>query len=173
MTATNEILQLTDKPLLDESIAGYIHYPYNPIVGTDLNKPGEIKIIIEQQDLFTHPSESYIMFEGELLKADGTRYADADVVTLTNNGIMHLFSQISYHLSNQEIETIYNPGQTTTMLGLLKYPDDFSRSHGHNQLWAWDTATTADLAADSGFALRQSYIIKNLTRKEVFHSVFL
>ena len=29
------------------------------------------------------------------------------------------------------------------MLGLLKYPDDFSTARGLNQLWYKDTATTA------------------------------
>ena len=36
---------------------------------------------------------------------------------------MHLFKHIRYDLSGQEIETI-----------LLKYPDDFSKSKGLNQL---------------------------------------
>ena len=68
----------------------------------------------------THPSESYLIFEGRLTKADGTAYVNADVVALTNNAIMHLFSRIEYHLSNQVIESINYPGQATTMLGLLK-----------------------------------------------------
>ena len=43
---------------------------------------------------------------------------------------MHLFKAIRYELSGQEIEKIMYPGQATTMLGLLKYPDDFSKSKG-------------------------------------------
>ena len=39
-----------------------------PITGTNLNNPGEIRINIETQDLFTHPSESYLIFEGRLTK---------------------------------------------------------------------------------------------------------
>ena len=46
---------------------------------------------------------------------------------------MHLFKSIRYELSGQEIETIMYPGQATTMLGLLKYPDDFSKSKGLKQ----------------------------------------
>ena len=68
------------------------------------------------------------MFEGRLSKADGTLYAIADEVALTNNAIMHLFSRIEYHLLNQLIELLNYPGQATTMLGLLKYPDDFSKT---------------------------------------------
>ena len=82
------------------------------------------------------------------MKNDGTAYANAVAVTRTNNGIMCLFSNISYTLSNQEIESVHHPGQATTMLmlGLLKYPDDFSKSQGLNQLWQKDTSTTAAIA---------------------------
>ena len=47
---------------------------------------------------------------------------------------MHLFKRIRYDLSGQEIESLVHPGQATTMLGLLKYPDDFSKSKGLNLL---------------------------------------
>ena len=80
----------------------------------------------------THPSESYWIFEGRLTKLDGTLYTNADEVALTNNAIMHRFSRIEYHLSNQLIETLNYTGQPTTMLGLLKYPDDFSKGQGLN-----------------------------------------
>ena len=75
--------------------------------------------------MFTHPSEKYLIFEGRLTKADCTLYANADEVAQTNNAIMRLFSRIEYRLSNQLIESLNHHGQTTTMLGLLKYPDDF------------------------------------------------
>ena len=119
------------------------------------NSAGEIKIHIELQDLFTHPAKSYIVFERRLTKTDGTAYANADAVALTNNGLMYLFSNISYRLSSQEIESVRHPGQATTMLGLLKYSDYFSRA----QLWKKDTATTAVVADNTGFNAKQSYLI--------------
>ena len=39
------------------------------------------------------------------------------------------------------IEKILYPGQATTILGSLKYPDNFSKSQGLNQLWYKDTST--------------------------------
>ena len=75
--------------------------------------------------MFAHPSESYMILEGRLTKNDSSAYANVDEVNLTNNAKLHLFSQIEYHLSNQLIESLNYPGQLTTMLGLLKYPDDF------------------------------------------------
>ena len=85
--------------------------------------------------MFTHPSESYLIFEGRLTKADGTLYANADEVALTNNAIMHLFRRIEYHLSNQLIESLNYPGHATTMSGLLKYSDHFSKDFSKTSIY--------------------------------------
>ena len=160
----NSILRITDPILKDDSIDKYEEFAYEPIAGTNLNSPGQdIRITIETQDIFTHPSESYLIIEGQLLKADGTAYNRANRVTLANNGIMHLFKRIRYELSGQDIENIMNVGQATTMLGLLKYPDDFSKSKGLNQLWYKDTKNTTVLDPDdgnynAGFKIRHDYI---------------
>ena len=73
---------------------------------------------------------------------------------------MHLFKTIKYELSGQEIENVMNPGQATTMLGLLKYPDDFSKSQGLNQLWYKDTMTNPE-EGNVGWNIRKKYIIDN------------
>ena len=156
------IFRITDPILSDDSIAKYEDLEYEPVTGTNLNSSGQdSRLIIETQDIFTHPSESFLIIEGELKKNDNNRYADDDPITLTNNGIMHLFKRIRYDLSGQEIENIINVGQATTMLGLLKYPDDFSKSKGLNQLWYKDTTDTAVLADNVGFKIRHDYIITN------------
>ena len=156
----NSILRITDPILIDDSIDKYEDTEYEPVAGTNLNSPGQdIRLTIETQDIFTHPSESYLIIEGELKKNDNNRYADNDPIALTNNGIMHLFKRIRYDLSGQEIESLVHPGQATTILGLLKYPDDFSKSKGLNQLWYKDTTDTAVLANNHGFDARHSYII--------------
>ena len=160
----SSILRITDPILKDDSIDKYEEFAYEPVTGTNLNSPGQdIRITIETQDIFTHPSESYLIIEGRLLKADGTAYDRANRVTLVNNGIMYLFKRIRYDLSGQDIENIMNVGQATTMLGLLKYPDDFSKSKGLNQLWYKDTKNTTILATDNadfnaGFKVRHDYI---------------
>jgi len=92
--------------------------------------------------------------------ADDAVYADADVITLTNNAMMDLFNNIKYQLSGQEIESLFHPGQTTTMLGLLKFPDDLQKSTGLNLLWFKDTHTTAHIQNNTGFGVRQQYIIR-------------
>ena len=171
-----DILQITEDIPVDDSIYEYEYKEYNPIAGKagDLNR-GSIVIVIEAQDIYTHPAESFLIIEGELIKgARGlngaiVRYADADLATLINNGIMYLFSDVRYHLASHEIEVLQNPGYATTMLGMLKYPDDFNKSQGLNQLWAPDIkAGTAVPGDNEGFKKRHNYIIKSPENKGSF-----
>ena len=162
------ILRITDPILSDNSIDKYEEIVYEPVAGTNLNASGQdIRLTVETQDIFTHQSESFLIVEGRLLKADNNSYGNNDLISLTNNGIMHLFKRIRYDLSGQEIESLVHPGQATTMLGLLKYPDDFSKSKGLNQLWYKDTTGVAD-NDNVGFEFRRQYIIVNSNPKGSF-----
>ena len=165
-----DILQITEDIPVDDSIYEYEYKEYNPIVGTDLNR-GSIVLTIESQDIYTHPAESFLVIEGELRRraraVDGAvqYYADDAVVTLINNAMMYLFSDVRFHLASHEIEVLQNPGHATTILGLLKYPDDFNKSFGMNQLWVKDENTgaaeirEAQATYNNGFAIRRDYII--------------
>nr|XP_047141412.1 uncharacterized protein LOC124816316 [Hydra vulgaris] len=115
---------------------------------TDL---GKTAVDAANCDSFYHPHNSYLEIEGRLVKADGTAYADGDAITLANNGIMLLFERIEYRFFDQPVETINFPGIATTMLGLLKYPNDFQQSKALSQLWYKDNITAHEL-----FLLRQS-----------------
>ena len=164
----NSILRITDPILSDDSIDRYEEIVYEPVAGTNLNASGQdIRLTIETQDIFTHPSESFLIIEGRLLKADNNSYGNNYLISLTNNGIKHLFKRIRYDLSGQEIENIEHPGQVTKMLGLLNYPDDFSKSKGLNQLWYKDTTINAE-KDNIGWNVRRQYIIRNADPKGSF-----
>ena len=158
-----DILQITEDIPVDDSIYEYEYKEYNPITGTDLNR-GSIVITIESQDIYTHPAESFLVREGQLIKEApappaAAEYVNDDKIALINNGLMYLFSDVRYHLASHEIEVLQNPGHATTMLGLLKYPDDFTKSQGLNQVWAPDTGNGTPENENSGFKLRRDYII--------------
>ena len=159
-----DILQITEDIPVDDSIYDYEYKEYNPITGTNLNR-GSIVLTIESQDIYTHPAESFLVIDGQLLNINDNPYGNNDSATLINNGIMYLFSDVRYHLASHEIEVLQNPGHATTMLGLLKYPDDFSKSQGLNQLWVKD-GNTGDAQIDEaqpnyndGYYIRHQYII--------------
>ena len=170
-----DILQITEDIPADDSIYEYEYKEYNPIVGTNLNR-GSIVLTIESQDIYTHPAESFLVIDGQLLvpppAVAAGPYADADVVSLINNGIMYLFSDVRYHLASHEIEVLQNPGQATTMLRLLKYPDDFTKSQGLNQLWLPDTNIANNNEANKvdnlGYKKRHNYIIQRANPKGTF-----
>ena len=162
-----DILQISEDIPVDDSIYDYEYKEYNPIAGTtaELNR-GSIVIVIEVQDIYTHPAESFLIIDGQLIIANNNNaYGNGDVVTLINNAMMYLFSDVRYHLASHEIEVLQNPGHATTMLGLLKYPDDFSKSQGLNQLWVKDE-NKGDAVIDdtqqnynNGYFDRHKYII--------------
>ena len=162
-----DILQITEDIPVDDSIYDYEYKEYNPIVGTDLNR-GSIVLTIESQDIYTHPAESFLVIDSVLLKNNNNNYENADNITLINNGMMYLFSDIRFHLASHEIEVLQNPGQATTMLGLLKYPDDFYKAHGLNQLWFKDGNINPDQDTNTGFNKRHGYIIKSSDPKGSF-----
>ena len=173
-----DILQITEDIPVDDSIYEYEYKEYNPIVGTNLNR-GSIVLTIESQDIYTHPAESFLIVEGRLIREnppgapanplDPLALVDANITTLINNAIMYLFSDVRYHLASHEIEVLQNPGHATTMLGMLKYPDDFNKSQGLNQLWAPDIKTGTAVPADNeGYNMRHEYIIQTADSKGTF-----
>ena len=95
------ILQLREGNTGGESIKSYEYDEYQPITGTQLNHAGQITITIKNQDQFLHLHNSYLLIEGDVLKADSTRYADVDLVAFTNNGLMYVFSSMKLTLDGQ------------------------------------------------------------------------
>ena len=163
------MLQIQEKYAEDNSIKSLEKYVYQPISGTQLNGAGQITIRIENQDAFFYPRRSSLQIEGKLVKAAADAvYADADLISLTNNGLMYLFDNIKYQLSGQEIESVYHPGHATTMLGLMKNTVDYNNGSGLNQCWTLDSEDGTAAATNLGFKKRHEYIIKKPAPKGSF-----
>ena len=95
----DSILNINEPIPSDTSIDEYEYFEYGTIVGANINNAGgDIRITIETQDIFTHPSESFLIIEGQLTKHDGAIYDDVDAISLTNNGSMYLFKNIKYQI---------------------------------------------------------------------------
>ena len=76
----SSIFRITEPISKNEGIDKYEYLEYEPVAGTSLNNSGgDIRLVIETQHIFTHPSESFLIIEGRLTKAaDGSAYADAN-----------------------------------------------------------------------------------------------
>lgn len=160
--ATKKIFDLSDieqNLMTDDSIREFEYAEFPPINSTNLNTNGNKEIIIQQQDLITLPSEAYLYFEGDLTKSDGTAIptADKNNVALINNAMMYLFERISYYINGEVVEEIERPGQTTTMLGLLKYTPDQSTSSGLSMCWLPDIDYDSTNNANSNMTLRSKF----------------
>lgn len=152
----NSILKINDSYATDESIANYQTYSFYPITGTQLNNPGSITITVQNSDNFYHIANSWLEFEGELVKSSNHKaYPKDTLITFANNGILHLFDNIKYLLSSTEIESIYNPGTTTNIIGLAKHSSSFSP--GLIQCWAPDTSDEPAVT-NTGFKQRHTFL---------------
>ena len=142
----DEMLDITEPHLFDESISSMNFYEYTPQTQANNNTPGhQISVTINNQDIYTLPSKSYISIRGQIRRAGNNNAYIADSeITLINNAMMYLFTGIKYELGATTIETISWPGQVTSMLGYLSYPDDFSTSSGLSSCWSKDTSDNAN-----------------------------
>ena len=72
----SSILRIADPNLSDDSIDKYEDIEYEPVAGTNLNSSGaDIRLTIETQDIFTHPSESFLIIEGQLVKDNNNTHS--------------------------------------------------------------------------------------------------
>ena len=95
-----------------------------------------------------------------MLKADSARYVDADLVALTNNGLVYLFSTMKLTLAGQTVEHVNYPGQATLLLGVASYSPDYSKGCG--LIKGWTPYINANAAvANTGFAVRQRFLIQS------------
>src|SRR5271166_3521268 len=184
----DEILDLAEPHLCDDSIRSMKFYEYTPQTQANNNTNcHSISITINNQDIYSLPAKSYISIKGQIRRADNNNaYAAdaADEITLINNAMLYLFTAITYELGSTTIETINCPGPTTSILGYLSYPDDFSTSAGLKCCWSKDTtdhassskyvAAVADPAAgytpaenpnyNQGFAARKGFLFSSNPR---------
>ncbi|XP_024883553.1 uncharacterized protein LOC112462155 [Temnothorax curvispinosus] len=88
-----EILNIEGEPVFDDRIVKIETHTYNPYANTTFEYSDEIRIPIQQQDLYTLPCESFLCVEGTL-----TATRAADNVVLGNNCVAFMFDEIRYEL---------------------------------------------------------------------------
>ena len=93
--------------------------------------------------------------------------ANADLIALTNNGLLHQFSNLKLTLAGQEVQHVNYPGQAAPLLGMASYLTTYTKGCGLAQGWYPDTKTTA---ADGNvvFTIRQKYLVQKPDPKGSF-----
>ncbi|XP_043470556.1 uncharacterized protein LOC122503872 [Leptopilina heterotoma] len=97
-----EILSIPTQVNFDESIANYEIHSHQPYASSSFNNSDEIRIIVQNQDLYILPSSSSLHLFGRLTKNDGNTLTEN--VDLINNAISYLFDEIRYELNGIEID---------------------------------------------------------------------
>ena len=156
------MLHIDETSKQDDSIQAYKRFAFQPITGTNYNNASPIVIRVENSDSYFRPSDSEIEFEGVIKKSDGTVLKKADVkLALINNGLMFLFDNIKYELSSVEIDSVYLPGQATTMFGLLTKNQNYVDGGGLNSCWQPDANKGEAAATNAGYEARRNFLFLN------------
>lgn len=120
-----DILDITHGPTFDESLWEKEYHTHNPYASSKLNNSDEIRIPIQQQDIYTLPSESYLYIEGKVTKKDGI--TPGSTVPFINNPMMYLFDEVRYELSGVTVDSTKKVGIATTLKGLVSLTPNESR----------------------------------------------
>ncbi|KYN00582.1 hypothetical protein ALC62_08641 [Cyphomyrmex costatus] len=115
-----DILDIGGESIFDDRIGKYEFHTYNPYVNTTFGHSDEIRIPIQQQDLYTLPCESYLYVEGRLTSKEenAERWPKLGI-----NCVAFMFEEIRYELNGSEIDRNRNVGITTL---LKSYSTDFT-----------------------------------------------
>lgn len=111
-----DILDVRHGPVFDERLWEKEYHTHHPYASSKLENNDEIRIPIQQQDLYTLPCESYLYIEGRVTKADGTVGTQ---VPFINNPMAFLFEEIRYELSGVVVDSTKRVGITSTLKSFL------------------------------------------------------
>lgn len=117
-----DILNINDEPIFDNSVVKIETHTYNPYANTTFGYSDEIRIPIQQQDLYTLPCDSFLYVEGKLTtkkKSD-----DEPETKLANNCVAFMFDEIRYELNGVEIDRSRNVGITSTLKNYVSLTKD-------------------------------------------------
>lgn len=162
----NSILNINKSVIADDSITSIQHHIYSPYT-TSFNNNDEIRIAIQQQDIYVLLHDSYIYVEGTISKAENAVAADA-MPAFVNNCAAFLFDEVRYELNGFEIDRCKNVGITTTMKGYVS----FNQNDMHRLQTASWTASDPEISRAGHF----SYLIPLkllLGFGEDYHSIIL
>jgi len=112
----NPILNVMQKPMFDDSIIKKEFHSYAPYLKS-FNYNDEIRIAIQNQDLYVLPCESYILLKGQISPLNVT--SNILSVKLKNNFAAYLFDEIRYEINGFEVDRTRNLGTSSTMKNFI------------------------------------------------------
>ena len=138
---TNPYLQINESNLIDNSITEFEYVEYLSRDSNNMNKDGPHIFETKDEDVFLLSLKAFLEIRGKLQTNADANYNNYDVISLVNNG-WSFFQTAQYQLNNQTIKNInlYLP-QASTILNLVSFRNDYSKSTASYMLWYKDTGT--------------------------------
>lgn len=112
------MLKVKNNAASDSSITSMEYHAYNPYT-TAFNNNDEIRIAIQQQDLYVLPSESVIYIEGTVTSVNPDVNEN---LQWSPNHAFFMFDDIRYEINGIEIDRCKNVGISATMKGIVSIP---------------------------------------------------
>ena len=161
---------MNNSSMYDKDLAGGTPYPTtekyqydNWFTTTGLTDGSEYKTVrfnIRQDNLLLHLTNSFLEIRGQLVQATTEAVMPAGAaITFIHNAIPHLFDNVKITVGNQMVENVNCPGHVSSMLYNVLYPRSKAKIDGLEFLWVPDTDTAASADDNTGFAIRQNWII--------------
>jgi len=132
----NEILAVREKPFSDESISKKEYHSYQPYQQSF--KPNdEIRITIQNQDLYVLPHESLLNFQGDitLIKEGGAVETQNVIAKMRNNCMAYFLDEIRYEINGVEIDRTRFSGITSTIKNFVSL-NQFESKRLYNSGWS-------------------------------------
>lgn len=140
----SNIINILQKPQFDNSIIKKEYHSYTSYLQSYKNND-EIRITIQNQDLYVLPNESFLYIEGFASKGDSAVSAS---IHLLNNCMAHLFDEIRYELNGVEIDRTRQLGIATEIKNYVS----LSKSESDKLLNAgWSPLNIGDLKLVDGY----------------------
>jgi len=139
LSADDKCWDIFETPEADTATIEYNYVQVRPTtaVATDPTNT-RYEITMDQASAWCRPARSYILVKGKIVKAaDGTGFADADLVSHKNTGF---FTQGEYLVNNNLLDDHrQHMGQAFHVRNLVDLPKDYMETAGTNMGWSCDT----------------------------------
>lgn len=129
MEVMNNVLSVAENIFMDDSITKLEYHSRTPYSNSTFSNNDEIRIPIQNQEIYTLPSQSHLYIQGKLVTSEN-KYRTT--LRLINNGIAFLFDEIRYELRGYIIDRNRNVGMTSLMKTLISYSP--------NEMTSWKNA---------------------------------
>lgn len=116
---SEQILNIRNNGVVNDNVITSIQYhAYNPYT-TSFQCGDEIRITIQQQELYVLPHDSYIYIEGDVtIEAAANATPEQSIApNFVNNAAAFLFEEIRYELNGVQIDSCKNVGMTSSLKG--------------------------------------------------------